>query len=192
MRIIAGRWRGRRLQGPVGADVRPTTDRTREALFSILGPQVQGCVVLDLCCGAGGLGLEALSRGAAQVIFVDQARASLAATRANLDLCGAEPGTYRLETGEAMAWLKRWTGCGEEPWILLCDPPYQSGTAAAMMAHLTTDELPAGLVCAVVEHGARTPELPALGPDWQARRYGASHLAIYRPGAAAPQQESAP
>jgi 16S rRNA (guanine966-N2)-methyltransferase len=192
MRIISGRWRGRRLRGPAGMEVRPTTDRTREALFSILGSQVRGCIVLDLCCGAGGLGLEALSRGATRAIFVDQARHSLEATRANLELCGAEPDTYRLETGEAMAWLKRWAGPGGAPWILFCDPPYQSGTAAAMMAYLGAAEAPAGLVCAVSEHGAQTPDLPTVGPGWKARRYGASHLAIYRPGAAAPQPESAP
>ena len=192
MRIISGRWRGRRLRGPAGLEVRPTTDRTREALFSILGSEVRGCVVLDLCCGAGGLGLEALSRGAARAVFVDQARLSLEATRANLELCGAEPDTYRLEAGEAMAWLKRWAGPGEVPWILLCDPPYQTGTAAAMMAYLGAAEAPAGLVCAVIEHGAQTPDLPKMGPGWEARRYGASHLAIYRPGAVAPQPESAP
>ena len=192
MRIIAGKWRGRRLKAPAGQDVRPTTDRTREALFSILGPQVKGCVVLDLCCGAGGLGLEALSRGASQAIFVDRAQSSLKTTADNLELCGAERESYRLETDEALAWLKRWSGLNGAPWILLCDPPYQSGTAAAMMTYLAEGGLPTGLVCAVVEHGARTPDMPPQGPGWQARRYGASHLAIYRPGAEAPQQESAP
>ena len=190
MRIIAGRWRGRRLQSPRGDAVRPTTDRTKEALFSILGPSVPGAVVLDLCCGAGGLGLEALSRGAARVVFVDRDRGSLAVTRANLELCGAESGLWQVETGEAMAWLGRWPGVGGRPWILLCDPPYQSGVAGAMMTRLAEGGLPPGLVCAVIEHGAGTPELPACGAGWEIRRYGESRLAIYRPGAAAPRTES--
>ncbi len=192
MRIISGKWRGRRLQAPAGSDVRPTTDRTREALFNILGPKVRNCMVLDLCCGAGGLGLEALSRGASQVVFVDQSRASLQATAKNLETCGAEPASYRLEAGEAVAWLKRWSGPAGAPWILLCDPPYQSGAAGAMISCLMAPDLPPGLICAVVEHGAQTPDLPPLGAGWETRRYGACHLAIFRPGAQAPQQESTP
>ncbi len=190
MRIIAGQWRGRRLKAPSGDLVRPTTDRTKEALFNILGPSVGGAVVLDLCCGAGGLGLEALSRGAAQVVFVDQSRPSLEATRDNLVLCGAPAATYRLEAGDALGWLGRWGGCGGSPWILICDPPYQSETAGAMIKLLSSADLPAGFGCAVVEYGRRTPDIPHLAAGWQERRYGKSHLAIYRPGAETPQQES--
>jgi 16S rRNA (guanine966-N2)-methyltransferase len=186
MRIIAGQWRGRRLKAPSGDRVRPTTDRTKEALFNILGSRVAGSVVLDLCCGAGSLGLEALSRGAAQAIFVDRASAALSLVRANLELCGASAATYRLESGDAIAWLRRWPGSQGVPWVLLCDPPYQSGTAAAMMAFLTTAALPAALVCAVVEYGERTPDLPLPDPAWETRRYGGSHLAIHRPGVSAP------
>ncbi len=190
MRVIAGQWRGRRLQAPVGEDVRPTTDRTKEALFSILGPQVVGSVVLDLCCGAGGLGVEALSRGAGRAVFVDAARRSLTATAANLARCGAPAGSYVLEQGDALAWLARWPGTGGQPWLLLGDPPYPSEVAGAMIRMLQAGGLPPGLVCAVIEHGSRTPGLPALGPDWQQRRYGQSQLAVFRPGAAAPRQES--
>ncbi len=182
MRIIAGRWKGRRLQTPKNTAFRPTTDRTKEALFNILGPAVQGCVVVDLCCGAGGLGLEALSRGAELVIFVDSAAASLGATQVNLALCGADTDTYRLESGEAVSWLQRWPGCGGQRWILLCDPPYQSTAAAAMMTVVETEQLPAGLLCAVIEHGTRTPDLPTISEQWQTRRYGESHLAVFRPG----------
>jgi len=192
MRVIAGQWRGRRLKAPGGTGVRPTTDRTKEALFSILGSAVPGCVVLDLCCGAGGLGLEALSRGALRAIFVDTARSSLQAVAANLTLCGAESERYRLEMDEALAWIRRWPGTGGAPWILLCDPPYQNGTAAAMMSYLTAGEWPPGLVCAVIEYGARTPGLPQISPPWESRRYGESHLAIYRADVNAPQQENRP
>ncbi len=90
MRVIAGSWKGRRLKSPASDAVRPTTDRVKEALFNILGPDVTGCLFVDLCCGAGGLGIEALSRGAAGAIFVDQAPRSLNSARANLEICGAD------------------------------------------------------------------------------------------------------
>lgn len=192
MRVIAGNWRGRRLHAPAGDLVRPTTDRTKEAMFSILGPDLAGCLVLDLCCGAGGLGLEALSRGASQVVFVDTARSSLEATRANLKRCGAAGDSYRLECGEALAWLDRWSGPEGARWILLCDPPYQSATAGAMMSFLTTRNPPDRLVRAVVEHGPRTPGTSPLPAGWDTRRYGESRLAIFRPGAVASQQEKRP
>ena len=89
MRVISGSWKGRRLQAPAGDSVRPTTDRVKEAMFSILGSDIRDCQFLDLCCGTGGLGIEALSRGASSVIFVDSSRPTLAMVRENLDLCGA-------------------------------------------------------------------------------------------------------
>src|SRR3954466_3891901 len=88
MRIVAGRWGGRRVVAPSGAATRPTADRVREALFSILGPRVEGARVLDLFAGSGALGLEALSRGAAEATFVDSAPAAILAVRANLEALG--------------------------------------------------------------------------------------------------------
>jgi len=189
MRVIAGRWRGRRLKTPSGTGVRPTTDRTKEALFNILGTQLADCVVLDLCCGAGGLGLEALSRGAAKVIFVDTARSSLKLTQANLVVCGARTGSFQLELGDAVGWFSRWSGTGGAPWTLLCDPHYRSETARDIIAMSAGAGIPPGLVAAVVEYGAQTPGMSGLGPPWQTRRYGESHLAIFKPGAAMPAQE---
>ena len=189
MRVIAGRWRGRRLQGPPGKEVRPTTDRAKEALFNILGPQVVDRVVLDLCCGAGGLGIEALSRGAREAIFVDSAPAALAATRANLTTCGALTESFRVENGEVVTWLRRWSGTDGVPWVLLCDPPYPSATAGAIIGQVDAGCLPAGLCFAAVEHGKCTPGLAGLESAWQIRRYGESHLAIFRPVAEAPEWE---
>ncbi len=87
MRVIAGAHRGRRLRTPAGAATRPTADRVREAVFSILGP-LPGLTVLDLYAGSGALGIEALSRGAAAVTFVERERTALAAIDANLALIG--------------------------------------------------------------------------------------------------------
>ena len=97
MRIVAGRWGGRRLTTPRGAAVRPTADRVREALFSILGDFVQDARVLDLFAGSGALGLEALSRGAASATFVDSAAASVAAVKANLEALGGEAEVRRAD-----------------------------------------------------------------------------------------------
>ncbi|MEX1286974.1 MAG: RsmD family RNA methyltransferase, partial [Acidimicrobiia bacterium] len=85
MRIIGGEARGRRLRGPKGDTTRPMTDRAREALFNILGPEVVEAAVLDLYAGTGSLGLEALSRGASSAVFVERDRRALAVLRANVD-----------------------------------------------------------------------------------------------------------
>jgi 16S rRNA (guanine(966)-N(2))-methyltransferase RsmD len=184
------------LLAPPGDAVRPTTDRTKEALFSILGADVAGAWVVDLCCGAGGLGIEALSRGARQAIFVDVARGSLRAAEANLKRCGAGPDSWSLQQCDAGRWLDRWAGTGGDPWLLLCDPPYASPVGAALMRQLGQPGVPPGLVCAVVEHGAGTPAVPARvsagEAGWGVRRYGASRLAIFRPGATAPATEGSP
>src|SRR5215213_10048548 len=102
MRIVAGRHKGRRLRAPAGAGTRPTADRVREALFSILG-SIDGLRVLDLYAGSGALGLEALSRGAASATFVESARPALAAIRANLDAVGEEADVV---ASDAIKWLR--------------------------------------------------------------------------------------
>ena len=88
MRIIAGTARGRRLKGPKGPGLRPTSDQVREALFNILGPRVHGARVLDLCAGTGALSFEALSRGALHATLVDKGREALSLCRDNADLLG--------------------------------------------------------------------------------------------------------
>ncbi|MFO7609829.1 MAG: RsmD family RNA methyltransferase, partial [Candidatus Krumholzibacteriia bacterium] len=132
MRVIGGRWRGRRLAAPRGQAVRPTTDRVKEAVFNILGDRVAAATVLDLCSGAGGLGLEALSRGAARAVFVDSDRAALAAVRANAEACGAQAGEFALVHADAVAWLSAWRPAGG-PWLLLADPPYATAVAGALV-----------------------------------------------------------
>jgi len=110
VRVIAGRWKGRKLRAGTGLAVRPTTDRVKEALFSLLGSEIPGAVVMDLCCGSGGLGIEALSRGAAEVVFVDDATISLDLLRANLAHCGAVGDDYRALKSDVRQWLGHWPG----------------------------------------------------------------------------------
>ncbi len=189
MRVIAGRWRGRRLTSPVGNEVRPTSDRTKEALFSILGADVTGAVVVDLCCGAGGLGLEALSRGAARAIFVDKASAALSVARRNVELCGPDAGTWDIVQSDGLRWLRGWRGAGGQPWLVLCDPPYASRLASEVLRYLDEDEIPSGFRGAVVEYGKLTPGLTNVPPGWRVRCYGESQLAIRCAAGRAPRQE---
>ena len=184
MRVIAGRWRGRRLKSSAGNEVRPTTDRVKEALFNILGSDVRDCLFLDLCCGAGGLGIEALSRGAAAAVFVDKSRKSLALVRENLDVCGADLDLARLVCADAVAWLSRWKPTTDRrPWVLVADPPYRSRVAGTIMKELERLAEDMDFRAGVIEHGSRTPGLPAGPPGrlaWMPRRYGESYLAVAR------------
>jgi len=180
MRVMAGAWRGRRLAVLTGTEIRPTTGRVREALFSILGARIVGAAVADLCCGAGALGIEALSRGAARVDFVDVSAHALTMTEKNLRLCGAAATVYARHRAEACEWLEARRGRGSGvPLIVLADPPYAADLAERLLAALA--RWPAsGLLAAVVEHGADgTPTPPETGP-WRIRRrvYGHSALTI--------------
>ncbi|ABQ69060.1 putative methyltransferase [Rhizorhabdus wittichii RW1] len=121
MRIIAGQWRGRPLIAPQGQATRPTSDRTREALFSMLASRIgsfEGLAVADVCAGTGALGLEALSRGAARCTFVERDRAAVEALRANIAKLGAEA-EVRAIAAESFA--------GGAYDLVLIDPPYGTG-----------------------------------------------------------------
>lgn len=136
-RIIAGRFKGRRLQVPAGRDVRPTTDRMRERLFSILShgsyPAFDGSRVMDLFAGTGALGLEALSRGAAHVTFVEKSRPSLDCLRANIDALGV-----RDETDIMVADARRLPAAPAACDFIFMDPPYRQG-----LVHDTLERLAA-------------------------------------------------
>jgi 16S rRNA (guanine966-N2)-methyltransferase len=185
MRVIAGKWRGRNLQSPRGASVRPTTDRVKEAMFSILGPDLQGALLIDVCCGSGGLAAEALSRGAKQVILVDSSRKSLDTARRNLELCGAQKSEYELVCSDARTWLNSWPLPGT-PFFLVGDPPYQSDLPEILLDWALQAAAVGRLHTGIVEHAADLDpgEIPA-GTHLRVRRYGQSHLTIVRPASPA-------
>ena len=172
MRVVAGTHRGRRLTRPEGA--RPTADRVREALFSMLG-DVTDADVLDLFAGSGALGIEALSRGAASAVFVDSAREATEAARANLRTLGERGEVVRRD---ALDYLR--AVAGERRFdLVLCDPPYDSALAVApSLAEL----LPAVLydtAVTVTESDIRRPlELPF--PIVRERAYGSTRIVIHR------------
>ena len=124
MRIIAGAFKGRRLKAPAWDGVRPTSDRLREALFNIVTPRIAGARVADVYAGTGAVGIEALSRGAMHVTFIEKDRRAASLIAANLSVCGVEEG-YTIECGDAAAMLRRMPE-GDTFDLLLLDPPYDA------------------------------------------------------------------
>ena len=177
MRVIAGRYRGRRLQAPAGAATRPTSDRVREALFSVLGDRVQGARVLDLFAGSGALGIEALSRGAAEVTFVDSAPAALRAVRANLDAFGA---TAEVRRADARRFLGGAPSAARQYDLVFLDPPYR---LAGRLGSELTAALPAVLApgAAVIAESDRRAPLELGLPILDERRYGDTLIRIHGP-----------
>lgn len=123
MRVIAGIYRSRPLHAPPGLDTRPTSDRLRETLFNVLAPRIEGAVFLDLYAGSGAIGIEALSRKAAEALFVENSDVALKAIRANLASLGIKGG-YALEARSVPAALKRLAASGRTINIVFLDPPY--------------------------------------------------------------------
>ena len=167
MRVVAGRYGGRTLKAPRGRDVRPTADRVREALFSILGP-LDGLAVLDLFAGTGALWIEALSRGAASCVFVD---VDTRPVQANLDALEIEAEVRR---GQALSALK----AGDHYDLVLLDPPY--GDAARLGRELT-EALPPVLKpsARVVSESDRRQPLELGLPLNDERRYGDTLIRIH-------------
>ena len=175
MRVIAGVHGGRRLRAPAGVDTRPTSDRVREALFSILGDEVEGARVLDLFAGSGALGIEALSRGAAEATFVDAAEAAIRCVRANLEALSLDAHARRSEAGAFLRWA---SARGHHYDLVFLDPPYSS--AARVGAELSTrlpDVLAPGAT--VVCESARRQPLALDLPLRDERRYGDTLIRIH-------------
>jgi 16S rRNA (guanine(966)-N(2))-methyltransferase RsmD len=123
MRIIAGAYKGRNLKSPPSLDVRPTSDRLRETLFNVIAPRIEDVRFLDLCAGSGAVGIEALSRGAAQATFVDRSRRSCTLIESNLKLCRVPEEQWEIYCAEAYGFLKQ----TDSQWdIIFFDPPYEN------------------------------------------------------------------
>ena len=172
MRIIAGTHRGARIAAPKGLDTRPTGDRVREAAFNLIGP-VDGASVLDLFAGSGAMGLEALSRGAARVSFVEADRAACRTISQNLEKLGLTGA--RVTCADAVWTLRQETSTYD---LVLVDPPYErwAELEPKLAEHLPRVLAPDGLL--VVETGARVePSLPL--PIRTSRRYGSARLTLF-------------
>jgi 16S rRNA (guanine966-N2)-methyltransferase len=170
VRIVAGRWRGRRIDAPSDARVRPTGDRVREAWMSIVNPWLPGARVLDLFAGSGALGLEALSRGAETVDFVEIAPKSLAAIRANADALDAGAAAVIHRT-DALRFVERLEPHTYD--VAFADPPYELGLAQQVAERWLAAPFADILG---IEHRA-TDRLPGEGDR---RRYGNTVITFYR------------
>jgi 16S rRNA (guanine(966)-N(2))-methyltransferase RsmD len=180
VRIIGGSHRGRTLRAPHGTATRPTSDRVREALFSILG-DVQGLDVLDLFAGSGALGLEALSRGAATATFVEEARGALSALTGNVATLDAGAVTT-IVPGDARQALKRIASSQRRFGLAFLDPPYADTGRSALLADLLAHDLLVPGAWVVVEHATRDGA-PAAPPPLEHRfdrTYGDTTLTFYR------------
>jgi 16S rRNA (guanine966-N2)-methyltransferase len=175
MRVVAGAYGGRRLAAPDGSATRPTSDRVREALFSVLGTSVEGARVLDLFAGSGALGIEALSRGAASAVFVDRAPRAIGAVRANLAALGIDADVRRIE---ARAWLRTASARSEAYDLVFLDPPYRR---AAELGREFSEGLAAVLApgARVVTESDRRDPLELDLPVADERRYGDTVIRIH-------------
>src|SRR3989440_4615393 len=119
MRVIAGKYSGRKLKSPPSIQTRPTSDRLRETLFNILAPRIEGSRFLDLCAGTGAVGIEALSRGAASGIFVDRSRTRSALVAANVDSLEVTGTKIEIVAAEALEFLRRHIKQQAEPFDII-------------------------------------------------------------------------
>jgi 16S rRNA (guanine966-N2)-methyltransferase len=175
VRVISGRWGGRRLQTPAGDATRPTGDRVREALFSVLGERTAGARVLDLFAGSGALGIEALSRGAAEATFVDSSPAAIRALRANLDALG---GAAEVRRQDARRFLVSASGAARQYDLVFLDPPYRLARRLGAELSTTLPGVLAPSAVVVAESDRRSP-LELDLPLHDERRYGDTLIRIH-------------
>jgi 16S rRNA (guanine(966)-N(2))-methyltransferase RsmD len=177
MRVITGSARGRRLKELTGTETRPTTDKVKESMFSIIQFDIEGRRALDLFAGTGQLGIEALSRGAAECIFVDHRADAVELIRENVRLCGLEDRAV-IRRGDALAYLRS----GEKFDLIFLDPPYAGDLLNAAMESITGFD-----ICRqhgiIVAESAADHVLPPVQPPYRLYReyrYGKIKLTVYR------------
>jgi 16S rRNA (guanine966-N2)-methyltransferase len=168
MRIISGTHRGHRIAAPKGRDTRPTSDRVRENAFNLIGP-VDGARVLDLYAGSGAMGLEALSRGADQVTFVEREKDACRAINANLDKLQLHATVLCQDAARAVAQER---GIFD---LILCDPPYDVDATHLPFARLLADD---GLLVYESSGRGEPPEVEGLAQR-TSRKYGSARLTLF-------------
>lgn len=190
MRIIGGTARGRRLQTPAKSTaknssqlIRPTADRAREALFSIIGQKVKGATVLDLYAGTGALGLEALSRSAKQAVLVDNNPRAVQLIEKNIELCGFSDRTFVLkrDLSKGLYFLVKQLPDIKFS-VIFIDPPYRKGLSTTMLDHIGKINILSSDALVIAEEDALS-ELPSSVADLRLvdqRRYGETGFWFYR------------
>lgn len=181
MRVIAGKARGRRLAAVPGSKTRPTTDRVKEAIFSMIGPYFAGGLGLDLFAGTGGLGIEALSRGLDRVVFIDQDRNAVRVIHQNLDATNfsREAEVYRADAMKSLYWLKKRELRFD---VIFLDPPYAQKRLVRLLQKIEEYGLLHRDGVIVVEHPV-DQSLPARVGGFELKRtrdYGNIHISLFR------------
>jgi len=180
MRVIAGTAKGRTLRSPRPGDTRPITDRAKESLFGILAPRIPEARFLDLFAGGGGVGLEALSRGAARVVLVDHSAPAVAAARENAAALLAAGGEVQVFRQDAKTALLGLVGAGARFDVVFLDPPYESDAYLPVLEHLAEAGLaPGGLVVAEHFHKRVLPETIGRLTRVRSVRIGDHQLSFY-------------
>ncbi len=182
MRIITGTARGHRLKAPPGLETRPTADRVKESMFSILRDKVNGAHVLDIFAGTGALGLEALSRGGAAAAFVDQSAASVRVIRENAAHTRLSD-RARIIRSDVWTALDKFSKQGEKFDLAFCDPPYRKGMAQRALRFFCEHALLAERGVLVIEHEkGDVLALPQSGfLRWaRSESYGATAVSFYQ------------
>jgi 16S rRNA (guanine966-N2)-methyltransferase len=192
MRVIAGTYRSRPLLAPKGMETRPTSDRLRETLFNVLAPRMEGSVFLDLYAGSGAVGIEALSRGARQAIFVENAEPALKAIRTNLATLGIK-GSFAIEARSASAALKRLNAAGSKIDLIFLDPPYVSTNDYETTLSLLGNECAAILApdaIVIAEHSRKHDLAESIGAlhRYRVLKQGDAALSFYKAEAETPAQ----
>lgn len=159
MRIIAGQYKGRRLKALEGMAVRPTSDRMRETLFNILAPRIEDARFVDVCAGSGAVGIEALSRGAAHVTFIESARKSVSVIGENLRHCGITE-DFKLISRDAVMAMKYFAQEKQQFDIFYFDPPYDSEIYSPVLWQIAQNNLLAEDGIVIVEHRRQLPLAP--------------------------------
>jgi 16S rRNA (guanine(966)-N(2))-methyltransferase RsmD len=181
MRVLAGDLKGQRLSTPRGAATRPTADRVRIACLDTLMPFLPAGPFLDLFAGGGGVGIEALSRGAPSAVFVEQDAMALRALRENVERLQLGP-RARIVRGDAVRAVEVCAERGERFAVAFVDPPYDSPRGALAVAALAGGAalLPGAVV--VVQHGSKAPPVEEAGvlSPWKARKFGETTLTFFR------------
>ena len=183
MRIIAGTAKGRRLISPMGSRIRPTSDKVKEALFNILNGitgSLSGFTVLDIFAGTGNLGIEALSRGAAEAVFIDNHRDSIALVKKNLDLTGFSD-RGRVVLREAVAALKILEETNNPFQLIFLDPPYHQEMLERVLQHLASSRLVDENTLVVAEFSPKEKLETSFGSlrEFDRRIYGDTALAFF-------------
>ncbi|MBR1455773.1 MAG: 16S rRNA (guanine(966)-N(2))-methyltransferase RsmD [Oscillospiraceae bacterium] len=175
MRIITGTARGKKLKTPANYDIRPTTDNVKESVFNIIQFDIEGRRVLDLFAGTGQLGIECLSRGAAEAVFVDESREAVRIVRENLKSCGLQ-GQVLQE--DALVYLRR---CGKFDLIFI-DPPYDAQLYEPVLNTINLVDIlsDGGIIICEARREKELPELRAPYRKGKEYRYGKVKICIYK------------